>query len=149
MAEAVQPAVADRVTWCEQLDRLLFGCGVGELVEDGDVVEDPEGAAVGADDEVALGEDHVVDGDDGEVAAEALPGGAVVGGKVDAGLGAGVEEAFAGGVFADDPGEVVGGDAACDLGPGGAKVGGLEEVGGEVVELVAGSGQVGGAGVVG
>ena len=77
------------------------GDGRGQLAQGRDVVEDPEGAAVGRDDEVAVADGDVAHGAVGEVAGERLPVVAVVEGDEDAGLGSGEEEAALLGVLAD------------------------------------------------
>src|SRR6185369_1920809 len=71
------------------------------LAQRTDVVEDPEGAAVGGDDEVVALHDQVADGDGREVELEGLPARAVVEGDEHAGLGPRVEQALAPGILAD------------------------------------------------
>ena len=88
------------------------------LAERRQVVEDPERAALGGDDQVVALHDHVGDRDDGQVALERLPVRAVVERDVEAGLGAGVEQAAADRVFAHDAREGRVGDAGDDLRPG-------------------------------
>ena len=119
--------------------------GVGlDLAEDGDVIEDPEAAAVRADDEVVVVDDDIADRGGGHVLAERLPVVAVVEGEVDCALGAGVEQAFAHRVFADGVDVLVVGNAVDDFVPGLAAVVGAEDVRAEVVEAKGVDGGVGG-----
>ncbi len=68
---------------------------------------------------------------------------AIVKGDLHPRLSAGEEQAAPLGVLADGTGEVVVGDTIGDPRPGGAEVGGLVEIGMEVVVLVAIGGDVG------
>src|SRR6185437_7189588 len=127
--------------------------GGGLLAERGDVVEDPEAAAVGAGDQVgahALGvvlDLDVADGDGGHVLAERVPVVAVIEGNPDLRVGGGVEEAFLAGIFADGVGDRAGGDAAVNLSPGLAAVVGAPEVRVHVVKAEGVGGSVGGQGI--
>ena len=98
--------------------------------------------------EVGVLHDHVVDRHDRQAPAEPLPLRAVVERDVHAGLGARVEKPLARGVFADDAGEVVDRDPVRDLGPRAPEVLGLEEIGMEVVVLVARNRDVSGPRIV-
>ena len=120
---------------------------VGELAERAEVVEDPEGAAVGGDDEIVVLDDEIVDRGGGQIQFERAPVCAVVEGNIDAGFGSGVEQAALLGIFANGANEGAIGNAVGELGPGLAVVGGFVDVGFEVVALVAIDGDVGGAGV--
>ena len=106
----------------------------GGLAERGYVVEDEVSAAVGCGDEVVVFDFEVADGAGGHVEAEGLPVVAVVEGDVDLGFGAGVEEAFAFGIFADGAGGGTVGNAVVDLLPGLTAVVGAEEMRAHVVE---------------
>ena len=81
--------------------RVFGGDGGTGLAKRAEVVEDPERAAVRRNDERVIVNDHVVDRRDGEIELERLPVCAVVERNIDAGFGAGVEQAFALGIFAD------------------------------------------------
>ncbi len=91
-----------------------------------DVVENPEAAAVGADDEVVLvmiGVNvEVADGSGGQVLAQGLPVIAVIEADVDGGLGAGEQQTGLFGIDAQTvhpaSGALVAGQAVDDAGPG-------------------------------
>ncbi len=115
------------------------GHPVVELTERGDVVQDPEGAALGGHDQIAPVHPEVRDRRDRKVELEALPVPSVVEGDEEAELGAGEEEPLALRVLPDDPGGEVRGDAVLAGGqevPRLAVVGGLEDVRMPVVEAV-------------
>ena len=78
------------------------GHGRGQFTQGRDVVEDPEGAAVGRDDDVAVADGDVAHGAVGQVPLEGLPVVAVVEGDEDSGLSTGKQEAALLGVLADD-----------------------------------------------
>ena len=99
---------------------------------------------MGSGDQVVAFDGEVADGAGGHVEAEGLPVVAVVEGDVDLGLGAGVEQALALGIFADGAGGGAVGDAVVDLGPGLAAVVGAEEMRAHVVEAQGVDGGVGG-----
>jgi hypothetical protein len=65
------------------------------------VVEDPERAAVSGDDEIVAVNYQIANGADGQIVLQRAPGRAVVEGNEDADFGAGKEQAFAHGIFAD------------------------------------------------
>jgi hypothetical protein len=77
----------------------LYGVFVPSA-EGGDVVEDPEGPAVGSDDEIVTMNHEIADGADGQVILQRAPSGAIVEGNEDADFGAGEKQAFAHGIFA-------------------------------------------------
>ena len=118
----------------------------------GQVVEDPERTPVGRDDQIRALDLEVVHRGDREVRAPATPRRAVVERDVEPGLGAGVEHAGAVRVGPDHAGVVVGRDRevarAGDRLPALAVVGGPVQVGGGIVELVAGGGEVEAARIV-
>jgi hypothetical protein len=70
-----------------------------DFAERGNVVDHPEGAAVGADDEIVFVYDEIADGRDRQVELEGLPVIAVIEGNVDAEFGSRVEEALAFRIF--------------------------------------------------
>ena len=113
-------------------DRLSVG---GDLAQRRDVVENPEAATVGADDQVVLvviGVDvEVADGGGGQVLAQRLPVIAIVEADVDGGLGSGEEQAGLLGIDAQTvhpaSGALVAGQAVDDAGPGLAAVGGAPD----------------------
>ena len=109
---------------------------VVELVKRRQVVQDPERAPMGRDDHLDVLDDQVVDRRDRQVAAEPMPASAVVERNVDARLGPAIEQALAARVLADRPRELAVGDAAGDLAPRLAAVGGLVQIGPRVVVLV-------------
>ncbi len=104
---------------------------------------------MGACDQIAVFHQQLVDRSHRQVRLEAAPNGAIVDRDVDPGLGPGVEESATGRVGADDAGEVVLGDAGVDPRPVLPVVAGDVEVGPVVVQLVAGAGHVGRAGLEG
>ena len=69
------------------------------------------------DDEVVVLNDKVVDGDPGHIQTEGLPVTAVIEADVDPGLRTGVEKSSFGGVFSNNPGEVLLGDAVGNPNP--------------------------------
>src|SRR5579859_41425 len=81
-----------------------------------------------------------------QIEFQRLPVSAIVEGDVDAIFRAGEEQALVLGVFANDVGEAGVRETVGDSRPGFAEVGGPEDVGLEVVQLVAIDGDVGGAG---
>src|ERR1700694_2119192 len=103
---------------------------------------------MGGQDKIGILDDQVVDGYGGKVELERLPGGALVTRDMDTGFSSGEEQSTARGVLADGAREVVAGDAGGDLRPGCAVVVGLEEIGREVIPLVAIGGEIGGRGIV-
>lgn len=66
--------------------------GLGYLLHGGQIVEDPEAAALGRRDQVVVAEGEVGDGDDGQVELPLLPAVPGVAREEDAHLGAGVQE---------------------------------------------------------
>ncbi len=125
--------------------RLLLRNGIVVLPQRADVIKDPEGAAVSRDDQIVVLDDQVVDRRHRQVQLQRLPLAAVVERDVDALLGSGEEQSRALGIDADGMNIVIRGNAVHQLGPGLAEVGGLEDVGGEVVHLVPFDGHVSGA----
>src|SRR6185437_6607264 len=126
--------------------------GGGALAQRAEVVETPVRAALGGEDEVAVGELDVGDRGDRQIELEGLPVGAVVEGDVHAEFGAGIEEAGADRILADDTGGLVGGDAIAAVGEQGpmrTEIVGAVDVGGEVAEQIAIDGGVGGGSAVG
>ena len=122
--------------------QLRGGDVVLPLPERGEIVQDPEGAALRRHDEVSVLHDEVGDRHDREVPLEAGPRPAVVQGEVETGLRSREEEALPPGVLADDAREGVAGDTGVDPSPGRPEVGRFPEVGSEVAELVERSGEV-------
>src|SRR6185312_4463668 len=110
-----------------------------------------ETAAVGADDQVVgrLIEFEVVGDNGGETVVNLRPGGAIVAGAIEAVVGAQHQETLVVGIFADDMGHVVIGQAGVNRGPGLAAVVRLEDVRMAVIHLVTVIGDVGGIGVKG
>ena len=134
-AEAAAVGLARRVE-----HRVRHHRFVGQLVERGQVVEHPEGAALGGDDQVLAVHPQAGDRRHREVVLEPLPVGAVVEGDIEPELGSGVEQSLSVGVFADRPGEVGRRDAVRPVGeqfPVLAGVVRAEDVGAEVVLPVA------------
>src|SRR6202043_613515 len=66
----------------------------GEFAKWSDVVENPEGTAVGCGDQIVLLESEIVNGDGGHVQAQRLPVVAVIEREVRALFGAGIQETF-------------------------------------------------------
>ncbi len=119
----------------------------GDGVELPQVVEDPERAAVGGEDQLVVLDHQVMDGDGRQVEAQRVPGGAVVGREGDAVLGAQEEPAALRGVLAHGVQEEVRRQLAVEALPGASEVAGLPQVGAQVVEAVGVDDDVGGAGV--
>src|SRR6185312_1204688 len=88
-----------------------------ELAERGYVVEDPERAAVGCDDEIAVLDDEVADRRRGKILAQRLPVIAVVERDIDGGFGSCVEQSLANGVLAYDVDGCIIGKSGVDLLP--------------------------------
>ena len=132
---------------CEQVNGGVRDITV-DLLQWCEVVEDPEGAALGRGDEIVVLDLEVGDGDGGQVKPQRLPALAVVERNVHSGLGARVEQTSADRVLAHDtdPGFI--GYAANDPLPATAVVRRSIYVRREVVELVAGDGDVRGRRVV-
>ena len=114
----------------------------GKRSQRGEVVEDPDRAAVRAGDQIAILDHQIVKRRHRQIELEAIPVRAVVERNVEAGLGSGEEQTRLGGVGPDDAGEVVVGDAVVDPRPVLAVVAGDVEIGLEVVVLVAGRGDI-------
>ena len=113
---------------------------VRQLVERGQVVEDPEGTALRREHQVLLVDDQVGDGGHREVELERLPVRAVVEGDEHAVLGGGVEKPLPVGILPHRPYPLVGGDPVRPVGeqrPALPEVVGAEDVGPEVVEAEA------------
>ena len=108
-----------------------------ELTKWRQLVEDPEAPPLGRDHEVALGHGEVRDRDHGQVQLQRIPAHPILERDVEPALGAREEQAAPLGVGLDRAHEVVALDAAREVLPGAAEVGGVEEVRPEVVELVA------------
>ena len=120
----------------------------GELAQGTDVVEDPEAAAVGGDDEIVVLHHEIAHRGARQARLQRLPVRAVVGAGVDAALGGRIEQAALHGVFAHGVDEMRGVDAVHDQLPVLAAVVGAVDVGPAVVEAVAVHGEVGRLGVV-
>jgi hypothetical protein len=120
----------------EQVRALLHGVLV-PLAERRDVVQDPEGAAVGGHDEIVAVNHQIADGGDGQIILQWMPGRAVVKGHEDADFGAGEEQAFAHGIFADCVDVSVFRQARDDFFPGLAGIVRAVDVRMEVVHLMA------------
>ena len=111
------------------------------------IVQDPERTPMRRDHEVRALDLEVVDRGDGEVRAPAPPGRAVVEGDVEPGLGSHVQHPRTRRIGPNHPHEVVGRNRrvaarAGDRLPALAVVRSLEQVGGVVVELVSGGGEI-------
>ena len=120
---------------------------VGCLAQAGDVVQDPDAAAVRRRDQVVVAgvDEQVVDRDRGQVEPERRPALAAVAAEEDAELGAQEEQVLGLEVLADDVDRLAVGDAGRDRGPGLAVVRRLEDVDVEVVGAVAVEGHIAGA----
>ena len=119
----------------------------------GQIVEHPERSAMGGQHQVVALDHQVVDRHHRQVGLPAAPAGPVVGREVQPGLGSEIQQARDLRVGPDHPDDGVGWQGpladAGDVGPRRPPVGGPEQVGGVVIELVAGGGQVDGVGVMG
>jgi hypothetical protein len=119
------------------------------LAEGRDVVEDPHGAAMGTTHQVVVFDDEIINRTNGQVELEQFPTVAAIERHVEIGFGAGKQQAFAHGVFTDNPYEMVASNPADNPRPGHTTVGGAIDVGCVVVEFVTGGREGDGVGVVG
>src|SRR5579875_257295 len=113
------------------------------LAQRRDVIQYPERASMRSSDEIVVLDGQVVNGHDGQIALQRLPVRAIIKRDEDAYLGSGIEQAAALRVFANDARESVLGNAIGDFCPGAPIIVGFVEIGPEVVEFVARSGQIG------
>ena len=115
----------------------------GQLAKRGDVVENPEAAAVRADHEVVVVNHQIANRSGGHVEPQRLPVVAIVEADEDGEFGAGEEQALAHGIFADGVDGRIG-QAADDLLPGVAAIVRAIDVRLQVVEADAVDGGVDG-----
>src|SRR5262249_61407880 len=106
------------------------------LADRGQVVQDPDRAAMSGRHQVIPLHGQVVDRSDRQVAAKRTPRDAAVERHVDACLRAAIQQVGAHGVLPDDAAELVGREPAVEPLPCDAEVAGPPEVGLEVVQLV-------------
>jgi hypothetical protein len=128
---------------------LLIGDRRLGLANRGEVIEDPEAAALGGDDEIVVLDHQVGDRHHRQLELQRLPVAAVIPGHGDAGLRPRVEQALARGILPHHAHEGVFGQAGRALDPGLAVVVGDVHKRAEVVELVAVRRQVGRGWIVG
>ncbi len=140
-AAETTPLDAPGVARLEQERVARHGVG-GELAQRRDVVENPERAPVCRCHQVAVLDGQIVDRHNRQVAAQPLPVGAVVEGHPHTALGAREQQALPHRIFAHHAHEFARRDAGDDLGPGLSEVGGLPDIGRQVLELVAVGGDV-------
>ena len=88
------------------------------LTQRREVIENPEGAAVGGGDEVVAMHGEIANIGGREIQLQGLPVVAIVEGNVECVFGSGVEQAFAHGIFADHAGDPIGLQASGDFLPG-------------------------------
>ena len=134
----------------EQVGVLRHALGI-HLIQQRQVVQDPEGAALRCHHHLvlALVEGDVRDGHDGHVQLDGLPRVAAVERRVYAELGARHQQVAVAGILPDNPGEMIRGDARDDALPRLAVVGGLVQQRRKIIQLVLGGGEVRGGGVEG
>ena len=104
---------------------------------------------MGAGDEVIFFDQEVIDRCNGQIGLPALPVSAIIQRDVDTTFRATVEQTGLCRVSANDTRVIVQRDAIGDLHPGLAIVGGLVEIGGRIIQLIARGRHIAGGGVVG
>src|SRR5262249_9765667 len=101
-----------------------------------EIVEDPDGTPVGADDEIIVLDGEVGDGDGRQIELEMRPGGAVVPRDEQATFAAEIEQSLAPWILTNDVQIAVGGQLVAQCFPRCAEIGRLEQERPAVVKLV-------------
>src|SRR5690349_4163746 len=143
MAVAAQSCEVREWARREQVDRSTTYFVI-QLAQRRNIIEHPAGTPVGGDNEIAVLDDKIMNGNGWQVQLKGLPVCAIVEGNMNARLCSREKQPTAARVFADDTSEDIFCKAVGDLGPGLPIVVSLVKIGVVVVQFVAGGRKVGG-----